>query len=407
MINLLRYLHNNVSRSFKWIFTVLFIVINVFIVLANTVYINTTMDDQNTSLVDMVHHLSRYTDQATVVTYLEHYGHTHDVRLDYQSEDGHYSHITQNPPQDGETFTINVEGEEATLVVANAQSNLFMTNLAYLLTINAALVMLYVGFLIVFHRRMREQNNKIIDDVTQLQTNIGNIEFSGVYTFEEFSRIESAFEKTINNLERLKARHKKQIQSLAHDIKTPLTIINGMSEGIVEGRLEPTEEMKQSLKEEIDQISSLIETIIEDPSQTPFETMNLSDVLRKAIERNRVVFEQKGVALYYDIAHDVSVVGNPDDLRRVMDHLLQNSLTHTPRGKSVYVTLTTSYMRIIDEGEGMDASTLDAVFDKQTSQSGSGIGLQIVKAITDVHHFTVTIDSKKNQGTSVTLNFDS
>ncbi len=368
MINLLRYLHNNVSRSFKWIFTVLFIVINVFIVLANTVYINTTMDDQNASLVDMVHHLTRYTDQATVVTYLEHYGHTHDVRLDYQSEDGHYSHITQNPPQDGETFTINVEGEEATLVVDNARSNLFMTNLAYLLTINAALVMLYVGLLIVFHRRIREQNNKIIDDVTQLQTNIGTIEFSGVYTFEEFSRIESAFEKTINNLERLKARHKKQIQSLAHDIKTPLTIINGMSEGIVEGRLEPTEEMKQSLKEEIDQISSLIETIIEDPSQTPFETINLSDVVRKAIERNRVVFEQKGVALYYDIARDVNVVGNRDDLRRVMDHLLQNSLTHTPRGKSVYVTLTTSYMRIIDEGEGMDASTLDAVLtSKQAS----------------------------------------
>lgn len=404
MRNLFDFLSQGLSRSFKVTFTILFIVINVAVITVNTVYINATIERQNVSLRKMVEHLIYYTDEETALTYLEHYGHTHEIYLSYTSVDGKYTIVTETAPSNGDTYHIIIEGEKhGTLVIDNAQSDLFMANLTYLIVINAMLVSLYVVFLLYFNHQMKKQNTRIIKDMRHLQKNIDTVNFTQAYDFEEFSQIERAFEATIRKIKALQKSHRDAIEGLAHGIKTPLTIIRGLVEGIAQNRIEPNEAINTSIEEETQRISALIEKIIEGTMTDAHEVLDMSELVHASIERQRRLFEDKGITLHHDITPKIIVKGDNDALRRVLEHLLQNSLTHTPGGKSVTVRLNETHLEVEDKGSGMTKETLEKAFERAKSSTGSGVGLAIVKTIVDTHGFLIDIDSKIGEGTRVTI----
>lgn len=408
MHNLIDYLSQGLSRSFKVTFTILFIVINLSVITVNTIYINDTIATQNESLSEMVEHLMLFTDEETALTYLEHYGHTHDVFLEYVSADGNYDFITETPPGNGEAFTIMVDGEvHGTLYVDNAQSDLFMANLTYLIIVNIILVALYVSFMLFLNQRMKKQNARIIKDMRHLQRNIDAVNFTKEYDFAEFKRIEGAFEETMKKIDRLQQSHRNAIQSLAHEIKTPLTIIRGYIDGLAQGRLTADDSLNQSIEEETARISELIEKIIEGSFQETHQLFDMSELTRNTVERQRLLFDQKNVRLHHDITSNVKIVGDADAMRRVLEHLLQNSSEHTPEGESVKITLNDSALMVEDTGRGMDEATLSQVFKRTKSDTGSGVGLMIVKSILDAHGFDVDIDSKPSEGTRITVRFRS
>ena len=135
------------------------------------------------------------------------------------------------------------------------------------------------------------------------------------------------------------------------------------------------------------------------------ERMDLVAVLEDAVDAARAVGPDWPITL--DAAAPVEVIGDPMALRQVIDNLLANVRTHTPRGDAATVRLrvdpaaTPGYvvLEVADEGPGLDAEHLERVFERfyrvDTSRSrdrgGSGLGLAVVAALVAAHHGRVEV----------------
>lgn len=138
-------------------------------------------------------------------------------------------------------------------------------------------------------------------------------------------------------------------------------------------------------------------------------------VLTEALESAAADAAAAGVTLEADLPDSVVAVADGMRLRQVVDNLLSNAITYTPRDGTVTVTLTASprYLEITvaDTGEGMDEADLRDVFvrfhrgdnARRRQVPGTGLGLPIVRHIVEAHGGEVTVDSALGRGTTVTV----
>ncbi len=408
MRSLFAYLGHKLSRSILLTFIGLFVVVNLTIIAVNTMYINATINRQNDNLIEMVEHLVLYTDDDTVITYLEHYGHTHEVRLDYETLDGLYAHRTERLPTSDNAYTVYYNGAPyAVLIIDNAQSSVWVANVIYMIIINGLLIGLYGVFMVYFRYRLKTQHAVILNDFEHLQKALDAVVFDERYYFLEFAKLEGVFAATIEKVSRLQVDHKRQIQELAHDIKTPLTIIRGLMDGVMQARIAFNDETKASLDEEVNHIRALIDKIIDQAIDETFQSVDLSVLIKESVRRHGDVFKQRRVKLKLDLREEVRVYGDAEGLRRVFEHLLQNSLKYSDAEAEVSVILSADKLIVKDTGRGMDQDTIDAIFKVQERDEGSGVGLYIVKNILEAHGFKITVDSEVHQGTVITIYLDS
>ncbi len=410
MRKLSTYLSGGMSRSLKLAFTMMFIMINLAVITVNTVYIQASIRDQNESLVEMVVHLSIFSDDETVITYLEHYGHTHEVYLSYETLDGTYRHVTNPPPESGIVYPVRIAGEtHGTLEIDNAQSNLFMANLTYLVILNVIIIVFYLLAIFFFNRKIHEANQLVLYDFKRLHEAAFKLDFSATYRFEDVHALAESFELSYDKLRTLQEKHKDHVEKLAHDIKTPLTIIKGLVDGVVSGRLRPDDDIKGSLNEEVARISGLIDTIIGDVAVSSMTTFDLSRLVADTVKKQTILFTEKDIELKKDIAADVQIHGSYEDMRRVLEHLLMNSLKFTPPQSYVKIIVEATPKRLIveDGGEGMDAKTKARLFKPVTSETGTGVGLTIVKTILERHHASITVESEVGKGSRFIIDFGS
>ncbi len=409
MRKLTEHLAQKTVRNLRVGLTLLVLVLNVAVIVVNTIHITNSMEDQNVRLVDMVSHLETHTDETAVLTYLEHYGHTHAVTLRYLALDGTVLFETDTPPKASASYSVmRDEDVVATIIIDNAQSNLWVSNVTYITVTTAMLIAIYVSALLIANRKVRTVLSPVLDDFTAIKSAMRSLAFDRVYGFVELQDINDTFEATYDRLKRVERDHKARVQTLAHDIKTPLTVINGLVEGIVSHRIEPDEKTHQSLQEEIARIGELLERIISEDAREAHTTFELAAVIKASIDRHRPVFDRQGVTPTYDLHHTL-ISGDADDIRRVVDHLIANALKHTERGDEIRITMqeTTPVMVVEDTGHGMDEATRDNLFEPVESANGTGVGLVLVKRILDAHGATIDVASVPGEGTRVTVDFSS
>jgi signal transduction histidine kinase len=118
------------------------------------------------------------------------------------------------------------------------------------------------------------------------------------------------------------------------------------------------------------------------------------------------------LTLLTDPDTDYSITADRDKLMRVFGNLMSNALKYTPAGGKINITTGRTddgqlRFSVSDTGMGIDADELPKIFERffQTRHStgGTGIGLALVKAFTELHHGQVTVQSEKGQGTAFTV----
>ncbi len=410
MIDLSRFLSAKLRQFLKRSFTVLFITVNVTLIVINTIYIQRTLETQNENLVEMIEHLSVYTDDETVMTYLEHYGHTHAVTLRYESLDGHFIYETDVAPDNPSVYDVYVnETPHAVIEIDNAQSNIFWTNVFYVVILNVVVIGLYVIGILLFNNRLSYVEQTILKDVKTLQKSIHNVKFDDAVYFEAFKDVLNHFESTYETLKTTQKTYQDNQMTLAHDIKTPLMIIQGLIDGIESGRMKPEKAIFTSIDEEITRIDHLVKSMIEGAKQDVWRQFDLRETVETVVNAFKPLYDHQGTTLRVHEGDVFNVYGYPQDLRRVIDHVLLNSLKHTKRGDQAEVTFNQSEktLTIQDSGEGMDQEALDALFDETADAYGSGVGLNIVKQILIRHHAEVVFNAEKGKGFMVRITFHS
>lgn len=233
----------------------------------------------------------------------------------------------------------------------------------------------------------------------------------------ELRSVARAFNAMSGRLEAEEARRRSVIADVAHELRTPITVIRAQAEGVVDGvypgdaeHMRPVLAATRSLEVLVDDLRTL--ALAEAGGlRLARETVDLGVLINDTLDALRGLAGARGIRLVTNVDPSaLSVDADPVRLRSVVANLVTNSLAHTGRGGTVTVAGSRAGedIRLVvrDDGDGIPADLLPRVFDrfvKDQRSSGSGLGLAIVRDIVEAHGGTVSISSTVGRGSEVVV----
>lgn len=236
---------------------------------------------------------------------------------------------------------------------------------------------------------------------------------------DEIGELGQTFEYMAEEIDKSEKLKDEFISSVSHELRTPLTSIKGWSETLSYGATQ--EELDLGLgiiQDETDRLINLVEELLDfsrlssDRIKLQVDIVNLYALLRDTINQFRIKVNERNINLSLDIDGDLkNIQGDKNRLKQVLINLLQNSLKFTKENGyivvKVYQDEDYTYIKVIDNGEGISKANLEKVFDKffqeNYNKSGSGLGLAISNEIVKLHEGEMNIESVKDIGTTVTV----
>lgn len=230
--------------------------------------------------------------------------------------------------------------------------------------------------------------------------------------------------RSLKPIEEAHLREKQFVANAAHDLRTPLTIMNGEMEIALQKLRKPKEyqEVIISSKEEVKQLISLVEDLLflarQDASnQVTMIHIDVIDVLTEVVAQYLPLAKLKSIHIDTRLPDEsITIQGNRNMLYQLFSNLVDNAIKYTPKGVNKHVVITVKkidgkvVVSIADDGIGIPADDQKKIFDRfyrvDSSRSqikGYGLGLSISQAIVHIHKGTILLASKPNHGTTFTV----
>ncbi|MBI5563922.1 MAG: PAS domain S-box protein [Chloroflexi bacterium] len=225
----------------------------------------------------------------------------------------------------------------------------------------------------------------------------------------------TAANEQLTELDRLKS---KFVSDVSHELRTPIANLKLYAGLLERGKPEKLGHYRTVLKQQTQRLSQLVEDILDlsrleiAKQHALFGPVDLYAVIDQIVTAHQPRAEAAGLALTFAAADDLPPVrGDIHQLTQVMTNLIVNALNYTSQG-GVQVTLTATdgHMRVgvVDSGQGIASDDLPHIFERfyrgrqarQRDVPGTGLGLAIVKEIVELHHGSITVDSRVDQGTT-------
>jgi signal transduction histidine kinase len=236
---------------------------------------------------------------------------------------------------------------------------------------------------------------------------------------DEIGDLGRAFNDMAENLAHAEELRQNMTADIAHELRTPLSVIRGNLEAILDGVFEPTKENVVSIHKQAILLSRLVDDLQElalaDAGQLRIERepTDLSALIQRTISAIAPRAEQDGVALFTDLAQDLPTLSaDPQRLSQVLGNLLDNAVQHSPEGGTITVRATTAgenvRVDVVDQGPGLTAEELSLVFERfyrgdearTRATGGAGLGLAIVKQLVEAHGGRAWAESVEGEGTT-------
>lgn len=214
-------------------------------------------------------------------------------------------------------------------------------------------------------------------------------------------------------LQASETRRVRLIGEVAHEMRTPLTVIDGYVEGMIDGVFAPDAARLEAVAAETGVLRRLAEDLSalsraeEDRLELVPAPVDLTAVVRAAIDRLRPQFQDAGVSLEATGPDEVVVVADRVRIGQVVTNLLGNALRACASGGAVRVGVRLDADRAVvevrDDGRGLDADDLERVFERfyrvpdltgERRGTGSGIGLTISRSIARAHGGDLVAESE-------------
>ncbi|WP_088051929.1 sensor histidine kinase [Virgibacillus dakarensis] len=267
-------------------------------------------------------------------------------------------------------------------------------------------------------------SKKITKPLTQLVAGIervskGKTNFRlSIDSKDEFSQLGDSFNKMTETLERTEHIRKSLVADVAHELRTPLAIIQAKLESIQAGALEATEEVILHVSDEVYRLSRLVN----DLQQLSLAESNTLPLHKKRTEINGFVqailsqfqwfADEKDIRLQFsEGSADIFIEIDRDRMTQVVVNLLGNALRYTPDNGIVMVDVKAEDKSVVisfkDTGPGIDEQKLPFIFERfyrldesrKRDEGGAGLGLSIAKGFVEVHGGTINVTSIKGEGT--------
>jgi len=238
---------------------------------------------------------------------------------------------------------------------------------------------------------------------------------------DEVGRLSEAFNAMAKQVSTSQRMMKDLLANVSHELKTPLTSIQGYSQAILDGAVKDEADYKESsriIHEEANRMRALVDDLLLlsqiESGQMPMQHnhVDLTALLRRMMERFQWAFREAEITPHLRVGWVPSVHGDERRLEQVFSNLIENAARHTPRGGSVVVSAETTpdgkaRVGVHNTGSVIPAEDLPRVFerffqvDRARARKGgsSGLGLAIVAEIVEAHGGTVRAESAEHVGT--------
>lgn len=239
---------------------------------------------------------------------------------------------------------------------------------------------------------------------------------------DEIGELATSFNEMSSEMARSNELRRKMTADIAHDLRTPLSVIMGYTEALNDEKLQPSPEMFAVMHSEALHLSHLIDDLktlsLADAGELPLslQSVSLEAVVQRVAEAYRVKAEQGQVALRVAIAPDVPLVMvDVERMVQVLGNLMDNALRYTPVGGEIRLSLRAEaeqvVLQVADNGLGIPAEDLPFIFERsyrgdkarQQSQGESGLGLAIARSLVIAQAGTITVASQPGEGTQFSI----
>ncbi len=237
---------------------------------------------------------------------------------------------------------------------------------------------------------------------------------------DEITELAQGFNKMAESLKISDASKRDFVSNAAHELRSPMTSINGFVEGMLDGTI-PKEKYTEYLtivSSEVKRLTKLVNNMldlsrIESGRETlTFTEFDITELIRRVIIRFGQKIDSKGIVPEINMPETkVRVIADPDKIERILQNLIDNAIKFTPAGKRLIISCTPKdkkvYVSVKDEGAGISKEDLKFIWDRFYTvdkahtghKSGTGLGLAIVKSIIEQHGQEISVSSEQGAGT--------
>lgn len=226
---------------------------------------------------------------------------------------------------------------------------------------------------------------------------------------------------------RLDKTREEWMTGISHDLRTPLSTIEGYGHLLESGQYSWTEEELQDMGKMIREKGDYMTDLLDDFNLAfqlknhslphSFNPVNINELVRTIVLKFVNDKTLQEVAFSYEsLEEEMFIMADPRWFERMIDNLIFNAIKHNPSGTKIAVSVKNTEdsicIMIEDTGDGMDKETILHLFDRyyrgtntDESTEGAGLGMSIARAIVELHHGKITVESELNKGTTIELSF--
>lgn len=250
-----------------------------------------------------------------------------------------------------------------------------------------------------------------------------DIEFSGK-GYREIEQLSDTLNYTVRELDKVDKFRRELLANVSHDLRTPLTMIEGYAEVMRDIPGENTPENVQVIIDETNRLTEFVNNILDlsklqsGIQSLTLEKTNLTALLSDISIRYVNLTKSDGYRIELSAGDDIYIECDENKLSQALNNLMDNAVNHTGDDKKVAVRQVveenTVRIEISDTGKGIPTEELPYIWDRyyraeashKRSVVGSGIGLSIVKSIFELHKVKYGVESTVGKGSTFWVEFD-
>lgn len=243
---------------------------------------------------------------------------------------------------------------------------------------------------------------------------------------DELGQLGHAFDDMAESLDRAESLRRNMVADIAHELRTPLSVMRGNLEGILDGVFEPTDENIASIHKETVLLSRLVDDLQElalaEAGQLRIEpeSTDLGALIERTVRSVSPQAQKEDLTIVKDLPDDLPPVSaDPQRIGQVLFNLLDNALRHSPAGGTITVKARgleqVVQVNVTDQGPGLNEEELSLVFERfyrgdkarARATGGAGLGLTIVKQLVEAHTGRVWAESEAGKGATFSFTLPS
>ena len=280
----------------------------------------------------------------------------------------------------------------------------------------AIVALIGTGLAFLFSRHLSQPLSRLAAAARQMASGDFDVEIQ-VPTGDEMEEVAHAFDFMKDSLKANEQARHKLVADVAHELRTPLSVLRGNLESMQEGIIEPTQETIVSLHDEVIRLSRIVQDLLNlgkmESGGFPLrlQPTRLEEVITRVASVFAAETDTRGIRLETNIQGALpQIQADPDRIAQVLVNLLANAVHHTPDGGKISVSASCGDKDIVvsvtDSGPGIPEEDVPHVFDRfyrtdrarDRATGGTGLGLAITKGIINAHKGFIWVESRAGLG---------